>query len=136
MKLAWQVLRAAHTYLVDHLLACVRTDVMARYVNFVDGLRSSPSMEVRVMCGVAAGDVRSTTGRNLWWLKTESGLDPLRTTSVKMKAVLSSKLAMVPDRDRWRISYLAKLLEERGQVHYEGGDVEQLTVLIDSLCTN
>ena len=53
-----------------------------------------------------------------------------------MKAVLGSKLAMVPDRDRWRISYLAKLLEERGQVHYEGGDVEHLTVLIDNLCTN
>ena len=85
---------------------------------------------------VAAGDMRSTSGRNLWWLKTESGLDPLTTASGKMKAVLSSNLAMVPARDRWRISYLAKLLEERGQVHYEGGDVEQLTVLIDSLCTN
>ena len=76
VKLVWQVPRAAHTYFVDHLLACdpssVRTDVMVRYVNFVDGLRSSPSMKVRVMCGVAAGDVRTTTGRNQWWLKTES----------------------------------------------------------------
>ena len=46
---------------------------MARYVNFVDGLHSTPSMEedVRVMCGVAAGDVITTTGRNLWSLKTE-----------------------------------------------------------------
>ena len=42
---------------------------------------------------------------------------------------------MVPDREKWRISYLTKLLMERGQNHYEGGDVEQLTVLIDSLCT-
>ena len=109
---------------------------MARYVNFVDGLCSSPSMEVRVMCRVAAGDVGTTTRRNLWLLKTESGLEPLRSSSVKMKAVLGSKLAVVPDREKWRISYLAKLLEERGQNHYEGGDVEQLTVLIDSLCTN
>ena len=109
---------------------------MARYVNFVDGLRSSPSMEVKVICVVAAGDVRTTTGRNLWWLKTDSGLEPLRSRSVKMKAVLGSKLALVPDRARWRISSLAKLFEDHGQVHYEGGDVEHLTVLIDSLCTN
>ena len=47
-----------------------------------------------------------------------------------------TKLAVVPDRDRWRVSYLERLLEERGQAYYEGGDCEHLTVLIDSLCTN
>ena len=34
--------------------------------------------------------------------------------------------------DKWRIKYMAKLLEERGQVHYEGGDVDNLTVLINT----
>ena len=97
-----------------------RTDVLARYVNFVAGLRNSPSMEVRVMCGVVAGDVRTTTGRNLSFLRAESGLEPLSCSSGKIKAVLGSKLAMAPDMDKWRIKYLAKLLEERGQVHYEG----------------
>ena len=39
-------------------------------------LRNILYMEVRVMYGVAAGDVRTTTGRNIWFLKTETGLDP------------------------------------------------------------
>ena len=55
---------------------------------------------------------------------------------MKVKAVLSNMLAVVPDRDRWRVSYLEKLLEERGQAYYEGRDHEHLTVLIDSLCIN
>ena len=140
MKLAWQVPRAAHTYFVDHLLrnglSSVKTDIMSRYVKFLAGLHSSPSMEVRVMYGVAAGDVRTTTGRNIWFLKTETGLDPTCSSSAKVKAVLESKVTTIPDRDMWRIRYLARLLEERGQAHYEGEDVNQLTVLIDSLCTS
>ena len=140
VKLAWQVPRSTHNYFLDHLLAIglssVETDILSRYVKFVAGLRTSPSMEVRVMCGVAAGDVRTTTGRNLWFLKQKTGLDPLSSCSGKMKAVLGNKLAVVPDRDRWRVSYLERLLEERGQAYYEGGDCEHLTVLIDSLCTN
>ena len=130
----------AHNYFLDHLLSngmsSVKTDIMSRYVKFLAGLRSSPSMEVRVMSGVAAGDVRTTTGRNIWFLKEETGIDPLSSCSVKVKAVLSNKLAVVPDRGRWRVSYLEKLLEERGQAYYEGRDHEHLTVLIDSLCIN
>ena len=69
-------------------------------------------------------------------IRAESGLEPLSCSSVKMKAVLGSKLALAPDVDKWRIRYLARLLEERGQAHYEGDDVDDLTVLIDSLCSN
>ena len=88
------------------------------------------------MCGVVAGDIRTTTGRNLSFLRVESGLEPLSCSSVKIKAELGSKLTMAPDMDKWRVKYLARLLEERGEVHYEGGDVDDLTVLIDSLCTS
>ena len=99
VELAWQVPRAAHTYLVDHLLcnglSSVKTDIMSRYVKFLEGLRSSPAMEVRVMYGVAAGDVRTITGRNIWFLKTETGLDPTCSSSAKVKAVLESELATI-----------------------------------------
>ena len=53
-----------------------------------------------------------------------------RYSSVKLKAVLESKLATIPDMDRWRVRYLARLLQDRGQAHYEGDDVHQLTDLI------
>ena len=40
------------------------------------------------------------------------------------------------DGDSWRMQYLLKLLEARGQAHYKGDDVAELTELIDSLCTS
>ena len=52
VKLAWQVPRQTHTYLVDHLLcsglSSVRCDIMSIYVKFVRGLQLSPSREVSV----------------------------------------------------------------------------------------
>ena len=140
MKLAWHVPRGTHTYFIDHLLSSglssVRTDILSRYRKFVAGLLSSPSMEVRVMCRVAAGDVRTTTGRNLWYLRRETGLNPLKISSVKLREALACQVSTVPEVDRWRVSYLAKLLEARGQAYYEGSDVQDWTALIDSLCTN
>ena len=69
VKLAWQVPRQTHTYMVDHLLCSdltsVRDDIFARYIKFVRGLKMSPSKEVSVMCGVVAGDINTTTGQNL-----------------------------------------------------------------------
>ena len=115
-------------YVVDHLLASnissVRSDAITRYIKFVAGLRSSPSMEVAEMFGVASNDVRTTTGRNLRLLKLDSGLDTLTSSSVKVKAVMSGKLVPVPDRDVWRLGYLAKLLEARGQAHYMGEETD------------
>ena len=73
---------------------------------------------------------------NIWFVKTETGLEPTCTSSAKLKAVLESKLATIPDREKWRVRYLARLPEERGQAHYEGDDVHQLADLIDSLCTS
>ena len=36
--------------------------------------------------------------------------------------------------DRWRLAYLGKLLEQRGELYHEMKDTEELTELIDSLC--
>jgi hypothetical protein len=139
VKLAWQVPRQTHTYFVDHLLcsglSSVRCDILARYSKFVKGLRVSPSMEVTIMCGVVARDVQSTTGHNLNILGWETGLDPLTCSQDKLRAALSMRLPAVPDGDTWRMNYLGKLLEARGQAHYKGDDVTELTDLIDSLCT-
>ena len=65
-------------------------------MKFVKGLKASPSVEVSVMFGVVAGDVTTTTGKNLYVLRWETGLDPLATSLVKMKAAIWSKLAAVP----------------------------------------
>ena len=100
VKWAWQVPRQTHTYLVDHLLCSgltgVRNDILARYLKFVRGLMVSPSMEVSVMCGVVAGDGKTTTGQNLNVIWRETGLDPLGTSFAKLKEVIGS-LATVPE---------------------------------------
>ena len=130
--------RSTHTHFVDHLLSnglsSVKADILSRYVKFLAGLRCSPSMEVRVMAGIVCRDVRTTTGRNVWLLERETGVDPFLTKSWQIKAVLTGKLASIPDMDMWRIMYLSKLLEARGQAYYEGEEYQYLTELVDSLC--
>ena len=85
---------------------------------------------------VVAGDVTTTTGKNLYVLRSETGLDPLATSLVKMKAAVWSRVVAVPVDDVWRLEYIGKLLEARGDAHYGGEDTNQLTVLIDSLCSS
>ena len=134
MKLAWHVPRQTHTYLVDHLLcsglSSVRSDILSRYVKFARGLKFSPSMEVSVMFGV----VSTTTGQNLNTIRSETGLDPLACSLVKVREELAGRLVAVGD--VWRVKYLGKLLEARGEANYKGEDTHQLTVLIDSLCSS
>ena len=140
MKLAWQVPRQTHTYFVDHLLSCdhtsVKVDIMSRFVKFVMGLRASPSVEVAVLCGVVAGDVRTVTGSNLNMLFWETGLSPLGCSVGKVKTALSMRLAPIPKIENWRVAYLGKLPKARGEAFYLGEETGQVTALIDCLCVN
>ena len=139
VKLAWHVPRQTHTYLADSFLcsgqSTVRNDVLSRYTKFVRGLRTSPSTEVSAMFGVVAGDVSTNTGQNLNLIRWETGLDPLSSSLVELKAALAIGVPAVPEMDTWRIDYLSKLLEARGERYYLGEDSHHLTVLIDSLCS-
>ena len=126
-------------YLVDNFLCSglpsVRADILSRYLKFVQGLKMSPSREVTVMCGVVEGDVSTTTGQNLDLIRRETGLDPPASSATRVKAAILSRVQEVPALDTWRLEYLGKLLEARGEAHYECEDTNQLTVLIDSLCS-
>ena len=142
VKLTWQVPRASHTYFVDNLLNCgmssVREDTMARYTKFVRGLMLSPSKEVAVMCGVARQDVRTTTGANLEMIRRETGLNMENAGVGQVQEQLAKKAAAVPAADTWRLTYLARLLQERGEAYYKSQEeeVDILSGLIDSLCIN
>ena len=135
IKLAWGVPSGTHTYFVDRMLGCgishVRSDIMSRYIKFFKSLRESPSVEVSVVVNIVARDIRTTTGNNLQLIRDLSGLDPWCCTSKQMKTVLMDRVTEVPDLDQWRVSYLGKLLEQRGELH-----TSQLTKLIDSICVN
>ena len=79
VKLAWGVPRATHTYLVDNFLSAgipsVKASVLARYIKFFDSVSSSPAIEVRVVANLAAADIRSITGSNLFNLRKATSLD-------------------------------------------------------------
>ena len=65
-------------------------------------------------------------------------MDPLHSSLGKLKAELQSRVASVPDLDRWRLDYLARLLKQRGEASFIADDaqVRRLSALIDSLCIN
>ena len=140
IKLAWQVPRGTHTYFLERLLDCgishVRHDILARYVTFFKSLRNSPSVEVSILAHIVARDARTTTGSNLQLIRELCGLDPWSCSSGKVKEVLGNRLVQVPTQDFWRLSYLGKLLEQRGESYYQMGDTSELTELIDSICVN
>ena len=119
-------------------MSSVRMDTLARYTRFVRGLMTSPSNEVIVMCGVAREDIRTVTGSNLALIGIETGLNPVKASIGTVKEKLRMKISSVPDIDKWRIDYLARLLRERGEAFYsaEEEEVNRLTILIDSLCVN
>ena len=140
IKLTWQVPRGTNTYFVDRLLSCgishVKTDILAKYVKFFWSLRESPSREVSVLAHIVARDVRTTTGSNLHLIRDMTGLDPWSCLGIQVKKVLGEKLAEVSQQDKWRLLYLEKLLDQRGEMYYMMDDTAQLTELIDSICLN
>ena len=122
------------------MLSCgishVRTDIVAKYVKFFKSLRESPSREVSVLSHIVARDVRTTTGNNLNMIRELTGLDPWSCLGNQVKKVLGGKLAEVPQQDSWRLLYLEKLLEQRGEMYYQMEDTTELTELIESICLN
>ena len=94
-------------------VSSVRSDILSRFFQFVQGLRVSPSRKVTVMCGVAAGDVSTTTGQNLHMIRLETGLDPLASQPAMVKAAILSRVQEVPELDTWGVEYLGKQLEPR-----------------------
>ena len=91
------------------------------------------------MVNIAARDLRSTTGRNERLLEDCSGLDPWEFGISRLKEELTkNELVTIPERDSWRVRYLANLLEQRQHLHYQATEeeVERLSELIDSLCIN
>ena len=81
-------------------------------------------------------DVRSVTGSSLEFLRWEIEMDPLGNALAKVKEVLGKKKATIPVEEKWRVGYLGKLLQGRGEALYEGGETGQATTLIDCLCVN
>ena len=138
VKLAWGVPRATHTYLVDNLLSAgipsVRSSVLARYCRFFESVRTSSSIEVKVVANIAASDIRSMTGNNLFNLKKEANMDITRENIGQARKVLLELKTTVPDQDSWRVGCLKKFLAEKYVLTASHQNTDIIDSLIDSLC--
>ena len=136
IKLAWNVDGATKTYFVDNLLAgglpSLRLSVLACYGKFYGSVRYSPAPEIKSLACIAAADLRSTTGSNLWNLIREFSIDPREDTSKFRQTVLDSRCC-IPEADKWRIPCLVKYLEERFIKKVENQDTSEVDAVILSL---
>ena len=139
-KLAWDVPRNCHTYLVEEVLApqvaSLKASLLSKFVGFFCSLITSPSSKVMVVAMLAARDIRSTVGSNLALLRNKTGLDPWTAGRCQLKAALElATRKEVPELDYWRPQLLQKLLSARLLAHYSADleEEERLTNLIDSL---
>ena len=143
-KLAWEVPRSCHTYLVQEVLAPhvpdLNVGLMLKFIGFFRSLLASPSSEVVVVALLAARDVRSNLGKNLALVREASGgLDPWVAGIGQLRAALQrSERREVPEADFWRAGLLQKLLTERLLANYAADEENEkrLESLISSLVQN
>ena len=122
-KIAWRVHRGCNSYLVQQVLAphvkSLKVQILCKFRGFFRSLLDSPSREVAVVAKLAARDLRSSLVTNLALLQREAGLDLWVVSPGHLQAALLAKERVeVPDRDKWRVPYLERLLAERLQAYY------------------
>ena len=89
VKLAYNIPRSTHTYLVENYLAAeftpIRTELMARYIKFYDSLLNSKSFEIQVLVNTRdisgiLEDYRGPAGQN--WPGPKGIGELFRTTGI------------------------------------------------------
>ena len=85
----------------------IRASVLARYLQFFKSVKTSPSLEVRVIANLDVADVSSNTGNNLFNLGKEAGMDLSMDNMWKLRRVLLDLKAQVPVQDTWRLGCLS-----------------------------
>ena len=137
VKLINGVPRSTYTYLVEGFLAdsqtSLRNQILGRYPAFYRKLLNSPSKEVRILARMVSSDPRSTSCRNLKYLRTTTKLDKIEDySSWRVKAALS--VEKVPERELWRLGLLSSLLNMKTEKNLKVQDSKQICSMIDSLC--
>ena len=142
-KLAWQVNRNCHTYLVQETLTpglmSLEARLLLNFVGFFKSILNSPNKEVAVAARLASRDVRTSVGKNLVRIEQLTSLNPWLASKSQLQERLVQALAVeVPAADAWRPALLHKLLGDRLEAHYKAKEEEasELSRLISSLVAN
>ena len=92
------------------------------------------SDEVKIICYIAAQDIRLVTAMNCFKLKEEFSLDPWLTTAGRFHT--DYKYYDIPEVDKWRLSYLMDLLKQKYEMDVCGENTDVVIELIESLCSS
>ena len=83
---------------------------------------------------MVSSDPRSTTCKNLRYLRERTGLDqPERCSSLRVTEVL--QVQDVPQAERWRLGLLSHLMEMKKKKFIEVQDSKRITAMLDILCS-
>ena len=138
VKLCWSVPESTHTMFVENLLGegftSLRVNVMSRYVKFFQSLLGHQSKEISLIANIVGRDMGSTTGKNLRGIGKETGLNPWLASSFQVKSALNS-LVTCKENDQWKLSLLENYLLRRQEMEEMLKCTEDITELINSLCS-
>ena len=94
----------------------------------------SKSLAVRVLANISSNDIRSVTGSNLYNIKKEIKLDPVRDPLPAVKRSLLEMKTAVPAQDLWRLPCLQKFLALKYAMEAKHQDTGEIDKLTESLC--
>jgi hypothetical protein len=138
VKLIHEVPRSTFTYLVEGVFAesqtSLRNQILARYPGFYRKLLASPSKEVRVLARMVSADPRSTTCRNLRYLREVTKMDNVESYS-SWRVRESLPVQKVPEKEMWRVGLLTSLMGLRSEKYKMVQDTKSICAMIDSLCS-
>ena len=138
VKLVYRVPRSTFTYLVEGFFAAsqctLRNQILGRYPGFYRNLLASPSREVRMLAKMVSDDPRSTTCKNLRYLREMTGLEQAEQYS-SWRVRESLPVQQVPKTEMWRTGLLTKLMELRSAKYHEVLDNKRICAMLDSLCS-
>jgi hypothetical protein len=122
VKLVYRVPRSTYTYLVEGFFASsqcsLRNQVLSRYPGFYRNLLASPSREVRMLARMVSDDPRSTTCKNLRYLRELTSMEQAEQYS-SWRIRKSLPVQEVPENEKWRLGLLTKLMELRLVKYHE-----------------
>ena len=96
-------------------------------------LQTSVSREVRILASLVSKDIQSNTGKNLAVIQRTCGFNPRSVSpTVIRKHPIKTE---VPVLDQWRIPVLDNWLKLRREMTVNLQNTENISLLIDALCS-
>jgi hypothetical protein len=112
----------------------MRSSILACFWKFFQGVKTSSSLEVRVVANLASMDIRAATGSNLFGIRKLCKQDIIGKSMAQVKLLILEAKSTVPELDGWGLGCLKKYLEDRYLLLAKLEDTTDIDALIDSLC--